>query len=394
VTLLSMMGVAGSLWAAESAAPAVSASPSKSSTVVALTYTEVPYGVNNEGVSMTERAEPFKHEPASTGKVIRGTLNFGGSNTNTYAFLWRFDEGKLALDLNQNQDLTDDPAGTLSRQSLGPLNYQTFTNVHLKLRSAAGICPVVTDLHFWHYGYGSRPGCSAELHSFWQGQVTLAGVDWQVGLVPNFWRPMEACDGDALLLRPWSRHQEAFSGSGSTFDAPIFARKVFFGGHAYELHWRPGAETAQMKPSLEFTEQAVTLGEARLTGQFVKRIILSGDYLSIFDQPAASVKLPTGSYSQSGLLLEKDGAQAYPTVESGARSLKVTAQSPTVLAVGGPLTNSVTATRRGEDLVLNYQIIGAGGQTYQMANVNRLHPPEFAIYKGERKIASGNFEFG
>jgi len=103
VTRLSIMGMAGSLWAAESAAPAVSTSPSNASTVVALTYTEVPYGVNNEGVSMAERAEPFKHEPTSTGKVIRGTLNFGG--TNTYAFLWRYDEGKLALDLNRHESI-------------------------------------------------------------------------------------------------------------------------------------------------------------------------------------------------------------------------------------------------------------------------------------------------
>jgi hypothetical protein len=29
-----------------------------------------------------------------------------------------------------------------------------------------------------------------------------------------------------------------------------------------------------------------------------------------------------------------------------------------------------------------------------MANENRSHPPEFAIYKGDKQIASGKFEFG
>ena len=36
----------------------------------------------------------------------------------------------------------------------------------------------------------------------------------------------------------------------------------------------------------------------------------------------------------------------------------------------------------------------AGAQTYQMASVNRSRPPEFAVYRGAKKIASGNFEFG
>ncbi len=69
-------------------------------------------------------------------------------------------------------------------------------------------------------------------------------------------------------------------------------------------------------------------------------------------------------------------------------------QTPVVLSVGGPLTNSVTATRHGPDLRLDYRLVGAGGKIYQLANQNRSQPPEFAIYKGGRKIASGKFEFG
>ena len=69
-------------------------------------------------------------------------------------------------------------------------------------------------------------------------------------------------------------------------------------------------------------------------------------------------------------------------------------KAPVVLNVGGPLTNSVTASRHGQDLRLDYRLVGAGGQSYQLANQDRSKPPEFAIYKGEKKIASGAFEFG
>jgi hypothetical protein len=35
-----------------------------------------------------------------------------------------------------------------------------------------------------------------------------------------------------------------------------------------------------------------------------------------------------------------------------------------------------------------------GGETYQTARQDRFKPPEFAIYKGAKKIASGKFEYG
>ena len=66
---------------------------------------------------------------------------------------------------------------------------------------------------------------------------------------------------------------------------------------------------------------------------------------------------------------------------------------PAVLTAGGPLTNSVSVSRRGRYLALNYQLVGAGGP-YQLVNQDRSHPPEFTVYQGDKKVASGKFEFG
>jgi hypothetical protein len=54
----------------------------------------------------------------------------------------------------------------------------------------------------------------------------------------------------------------------------------------------------------------------------------------------------------------------------------------------------VSISRHGKSLRFNYQLLGAGGEVYQLARVDRSQPPEFAVYRGDRQIASGKFEFG
>jgi hypothetical protein len=65
-----------------------------------------------------------------------------------------------------------------------------------------------------------------------------------------------------------------------------------------------------------------------------------------------------------------------------------------VLAVGGPLTNCVSATRRGRNLRLSYRLIGAGGGEYWLENGGDMKPPQFAVGKSGKGIGSGQFEFG
>ncbi|HUC84735.1 MAG TPA: hypothetical protein VL970_06035 [Candidatus Acidoferrales bacterium] len=382
------------LRAAEPASPAAAV---QSGTVAALEYAETPYSVNSVGVSLTQQTAPFKKEPAAGKTAVRGTLNFGGAG-NTVAFLWRRDDGKLFLDLNQNLDLTDDPAGVFSKSSPGAFNafnYQTFTNIHLTLRTPSGAYPVLADLHFWDFS--SRPSCTAEVHSWWGGKVTLSSQEWQVGIIPSLSQFADSCDGGGLLLRPWERRSEAFSVNGNSLDALEFSRNVFAGGHAYELHWLPKRADAQLKPALEFVEKSVPLGDLKISGQFIRRLVLRGGaYLVICDSPSETVKAPTGNYYLPDVLLEQKGVQAFCNSAAWRtqRTVKVADHTLANLVAGGPLTNTVSAARHGEDLTMNYQLMGAGGQIYQMMNLDRSKPPEFAIYKGQRKVAAGNFEFG
>jgi hypothetical protein len=371
-----------------------SGSPPSNAITASLEYQETDHSVFNWSVSVTPQSAPFKKEPVSQSgsKVMRGVLNFGGGSSNAIAFVWQRSAGKLYLDLNHNRDLTDDPAGAFSSRA-AERYYQTFTNVHLVFNTAAGQCPVLADLSFWVGGV--EPYCTVELRSFWQGRVILPGRDWQVGIIPNF-SPVSFETGQ-LLLRPWAERDKPFNVySGSLATVP-FSRKLFVDDHAYQLDLIAGSQNGEAKPALQFTEQTVALGELKITGKFIQRLVLpGGPYLVVLDQPAASVQVPTGSYNQPDILLEQNGAEAFcqsSRLQVGRR-ISVADKTPAVLNVGGPLTNSVIASRHGQDLRLDYRLVGAGGETYQLVNQNRSQPPEFAIYKGDKKIASGKFEFG
>ena len=90
------------------------------------------------------------------------------------------------------------------------------------------------------------------------------------------------------------------------------------------------------------------------------------------------------------------GARKFRWSPRPEKVVVVDEQRPAVLAMGGPLTNSISVTRHGRDLKFTYRLIGAGGGDYKLWEYwrRRDSPPQFAIDRWERKIGSGKFEFG
>jgi hypothetical protein len=373
-----------------------SSSPPSNAITASLEYQETDYSLINWSVSLTTQTIPFKKEPVTaSGKIVRGRLNFGADSSNSIAFVWQRDAGKIYLDLNHNQDLTDDPAGVFLALTSRMVYYQTFTNVHLIFNTASGRCRMLADITF--YDYGSRPSCHLALRSFWQGKVMLQGQDWQAAIIPNASNQSNSFENGQLLLRPWDKRSQPFSADDGSLATVPFSRKLFLDGHAYQLDLVARPQDGEARPALQFTEQSAAVGELKITGKFIQRLVLSGGpQLVVLDQPAASVQIPTGSYIHPDIRLKQNGAEAFckPGQTQIRWRFSVDDKTPAVLNVGGPLTNSVTASRHGRDLRLDYRLVGAGGETYQLANQNRSQPPEFAAFKGDRKIASGKFEFG
>ncbi len=394
--LIALMGAVAGMAAAD-AGPSPT-SPTMPVQTVPLEFKDVPFAFFHVGIQVAERAAPFEKEPATKSKnVLRGTLEWGksGSATNPPAFLWDRGAGRLYVDQNGNLDLTDDPAGCFVCASGRGSSYQTFTNVHVPIATKAGVRSTALDLSLYG-GFGSPLYAFAGIRSLWLGKATFDGREWQVGIFDS---PSEQGAGGAsrrLLLRPWAEREQSFQVGDGAASVFTFATNVFVNGRAYKLVATSTGARGQGGINLEFKEHQRALGELRLDGQFIQRLALEGPSgLVLLEQPGSAAKVPLGRYTVESVRLRQGGVEAIRTSPTTAAGVAVSETGSGALAVGGPLTNSVSINRRGRTLVFNYQLLGAGGETYRLYRPGQARqPPEFAIFRGETKIWSDRFEFG
>jgi hypothetical protein len=375
-----------------SAAPAaakVAASPASYS--FDLTYQETDEELVTRSVDIKLQSSPFQKEPALPGqKVFRGSLVWGLRPEQDMAFIWDKGRGRLLLDLHRNRDLTDDPKGLFASASKD--DYQSFTNIHLVLPTATGGRSVRLQLDLRSYQVGAVRAY-AGLCSYWQTRLSLHGKEWQFGLVENVPDGKAPASPRYVLLRPWAERERAFHLTSSTPDGVDYTKGLFFDNRAYELDCRYDAGGDSPKYKVSFKEQAPRLGQLKVTGTDLHRVILTAKpaMTVVLDQPAGTVKLPVGSYTLDEIWLRKGEVEVSSL---GAGKLSVDEQRPASLVAGGPLTNSVEARSQGQDLRLSYKLLGADGRAYRMPRPDYKHPPEFAVFQGTNRLATGKFEFG
>jgi hypothetical protein len=373
--------------AAESPVPADS-SPPRTHTVY-LDSKELDDSVMQRSLSLNRRAVSFAKEPdLGKRKVWRGAIPSAGNTNQGLAFLWDPGLGALFVDLNRNRDLTDDRGGVWKASFQG--SQQSFRGVRLPYEAPAGRFSVLADVHL--YRFGDWASGYASLRSLWHGRIDLQDQVWQLAVLGPGLCADEALTGSLLLLRSWDLAEKPIGSMGEPSSTFPFTRHVFFGNRAYELdlRWEKRGEAPNLRAQL--TEQQPKLGELTLAGNLIERVLLTDpkNYTVLLDRPAPTVKVPLGVYATAKVWLKKDAVVA-TSDEFGGLAL---IEKPVVWAVGGPLTNSVAASARGRNLVLNYRLIGAGGQSYQLLPQDRSKPPQFTIRQGDRQIAAGNFEFG
>ncbi len=140
-------------------------------------------------------------------------------------------------------------------------------------------------------------------------------------------------------------------------------------------------------------DQEPALGELKLQGKYIERLILEGKdgRKEEFNEPEETIELAEGEYRLQEVHLQGGYICRFPRVP-GYGWVTVTPDKPAVLEVGAPLRQIIKAQRQGRVIVLNYELLGVGGEQY--TSENRSKPPTFAIYKGGKEIASGKFEFG
>jgi hypothetical protein len=352
----------------------------------------VPYELENAVWNLDQTNGPFLKEPQlSPQHALHSTLRFGRDTSNAFALIWDQPKQKLYLDLNRNLDLTDDPAGVFSSTNSG--FSQLFANVSLPLKTALGLLPAKLDLRLSTDGTGGWVQVRLTARTLWQTKVSLGGEPWQVAVADRLLRPEGPTAAQFLLLRPWEiRTNQVW------FDYPLcgmipFPARLFWLDHAFLLERRLATGDQGPFCQLELAPQQPTLTELTLSGESLCYAMLqsSNGYTVVLRGPAGTVRIPSGCYTVSGVWLKHGAAQARWL---GEKPIPVNATTATSLALGAPLTNSVSLERYGRKLVLDYQLKGADGARYHPAQEDRQHPPEFIVYHGGRKVLSGKFRYG
>jgi len=130
-----------------------------------------------------------------------------------------------------------------------------------------------------------------------------------------------------------------------------------------------------------------------IEGSHIKRLTLeSGDgYVRTVERPGTSLSLPAGKYNLRQISLE-GGYHSYPRVGTEEGSFALTPEAPYRLKVGAPLKPSVKVARWGRFLTLDYRLLDAGGRVY--FGEQSTSRPQFTVYRGDREIGSGSFEYG
>lgn len=136
------------------------------------------------------------------------------------------------------------------------------------------------------------------------------------------------------------------------------------------------------------------VGELRLQGESIELLVLrrNDDQQQEIQNPQETIELPVGQYRVLEIRL-KGGYNGRIVTSRPHDRFEINEGKPASLKVGGPLKQTISAKRQGRMLELSYGLVGIGGETYNAVR-NANNRPAFAIYKGDREIAKGDFEFG
>ena len=139
-------------------------------------------------------------------------------------------------------------------------------------------------------------------------------------------------------------------------------------------------------------EQASAVGELKLDGKHIERLVLeTSTGRKTFDQPAETITLPVGKYRLQEIRLQ--GGYTCRIFDASERDWVTIKQAePAVLKAGAPLKQVIKVERQRGLLELSYELLGVGGEKYTAGD--RSKTPTFTVYKAEKKIASGEFEYG
>jgi len=349
----------------------------------------LPY--KNEGFSFrfsvdTEGREAvFKQEPDfGSHEVLRGALPVGPKPDDFVGFAWDQTAGKLYLDLNRDFDLTNDPDGVRASNA-DPV--QEFSRIPLSTTTEGIVRDYLLDLKFMDFGRG--PHLSAYIRSGWSGQVPLGGTNYHLAVVDNLDGTIDA--EDQFIIREIEGSVEGEVQPDDEREGTAVPSVVAVGGKSYTLGFALDSSQTPADLNVTFTEAPGGVGTINIAGEHVQRLALDGPSRVEIVSPGVTASVPAGNYRVAEVVVPGFSSSLRP----GFRPpVSVKPGEAATLKVGAPLNHSIEIIPRGHTFLLSYKLEGQGGETYSPDRIFTSKAPKFAVYKGGRKIASGNFRYG
>jgi hypothetical protein len=290
-------------------------------------------------------------------------------------------DNELLLDLDHGGDFVTTP----------PVTYQSIYDGHVVFKDLH-VNTVQQDLTIPYtltlYTYEHACGGWLIVRSGWSGQFVLAGRRWSMQVIDNLNGVYDSNDQMSLAEITWDGKRLIYANACNA------AKRIVLAGHTYDLNCVFQGGQGSVFLNVVFTEVTSDLGTIQIEAQGVESLSLRNEQcLVLLNFSDANAMIPEGDYHIDSCLLKRDPYfNGYPQFTTDNRIITVRSGHTTSLAVGTPLTNTITVNRRKNHLQLAYGLQGLGGEQYQFYNWKNR--PSFDVYKGPIKIASRRFGYG
>ena len=329
--------------------------------------------------------EPFAKEPDFEGReVMRGLLPCAQDADQRLAYIWDIEQKRLYIDRNHNRNLTDDPNG-IYESSRQDLRYQDFRDVEIEVPRGTQVYAYRFSMNFSRYN-PPRVYCHVSVRSGFQAQIDLAEQAYRVQLADNLDGQLDQSDKLHIsLVRP---DQPGLSSAHLSVPSALF-----LGGHLYDCRYAFIADANQPQVQLTLTERETPLGQLTIAGQDVDYLELHSQWIvPIFEPNQPAISIPVGNYTCQALNLRPQG-QNHVYVQGLDKRVTIKQGELSTLKLGAPLKSTVSVNRANKCLVLNFKMVGQGGEEYSSSGT-RETTPRFKVFQGDKEVHSGEFEYG
>jgi len=338
------------------------------------------------GISFAKEPEDIRNKD-----VVRNTLEFYQVEGRRTGFAWDHSAGRLYIDMNANGDLTDDPEGVYE----GSVNERgRFSPVIFNVMMDGRPCKVYTEFDF--YRYGSHGFYNWKILSSWTGDVRIGSRTWRMTVYGDL-------DGkihnrsyhDYLTLDSMEKSDAIPTGLPTQYGHIPIGLEILFNDTFLSFDFKVSHEKLN-EPVLKVavSELSRPFSYADIRGEYIRRLVLQGSMPVYHDHPSGRIRVPVGVDDwDAHILLQPPGdisRRAYATLSD----VKLDQDEVTALKVGGPLENQIVCDKSSKRLVFSTQIVGIGGEKYNLEPLDYSTPPEIIATHLGKVIMKSRFSYG